>query len=134
VNQNSSVHPVRRYRATGSKGPAEAAIAANISWLASRRSVVRLWRHSGLRQTGVRIGMRMLSSTRTVPPATTPAPNQSRRGASAASADTIMYAIPAPSSIPLRAIARQVTASAAVSGAVRHLIQPQPPGICLTST
>src|SRR5271166_4491206 len=31
-------------------------------------------------------------------------------------------------------MASQVTASAAVSGAVRHLIQPQPPGICLTST
>jgi hypothetical protein len=42
VNQNSSVHPVRRYRATGSKGPAEAAIAANISWLASTRRVLRV--------------------------------------------------------------------------------------------
>ena len=51
---------VRRYQATGPNGPAEPVIAANISWLASARSVVRVLRHSGLRQTGVRTGIGML--------------------------------------------------------------------------
>src|SRR6266496_2784094 len=76
VNQNSSVHPVRRYRAIGPNGPAESAIAAKLEWLASARSVVRVLRHSGLRHTGVRTGTGILSSTRTAVPATTPAPNQ----------------------------------------------------------
>ena len=134
VNQNSSVHPVRRYLATGPNGPAEPAIAAKISWLASARSVVRVLRHSGLRQTGVRTSLGILSSTRTVIPATTPPPNQYWRGALAAPTDTTVYATPTPSSNPLRAIARHVGASAAVSVAVRHLIHPQPPGTRLTRT
>lgn len=134
VNQNSSVHPVRRYRATGPNGPAESAIAAKLAWLASARSVVRVFRHSGLRQTGVRTGLGILSSTRTAIPAATPVPNQYWRGAFAAPTETTAYATPAPSSIAPRAIARQVGASAAVSVAARHLIHPQPPGTCLTST
>jgi len=134
VNQNSSVHPVRRYRATGPNGPAESAIAAKLSWLASARSVVRVLRHSGLRQTGVRMGLGILNSTKTVVPATTPPPNQYRPGAFAAPAETTVYATPTPSIIPPRAMARQVGTSAAVSAAERHLIHPQPPGTCLTST
>src|SRR5208283_592816 len=42
--------------------------------------------------------------------------------------------MPAPSSIPLRTIGRQVAGSGAVSGAGRHLIHPQSPGIRLTRT
>src|SRR5690348_16144208 len=76
VTQTSSVHPVRRYRAIRTNGPAESALAAKLEWLASTRSVVRVLRHSGLRQTGVRTGTGILSSTRTAVPATNPGPNQ----------------------------------------------------------
>ncbi len=43
VNQNSSVHPARRCRTTGLNGPAEAAIAVNVSYPASsaRKACVR---------------------------------------------------------------------------------------------
>src|SRR5215470_15152132 len=132
VNQNSSVHPVRRYHATGPNGPAESAIAANISWLARARSVVRVIRHTGRRHTGVPTGPGRLSSVRATIPAANPAPNQKWRGAGAAPADTTVYATPTPSRIPLRATARQVVASASDPVAVRHLIHPQPPGTCLT--
>ena len=80
------------------------------------------------------MGLGILSSTRTVVPATTPAPNQYWRGAFPAPIETTVYATPALSSIALRAMARQAGASAAVSAAARHLIHPQPPGTCLTST
>src|SRR5262249_36424102 len=134
VNQNSSVHPVRRYRAIGPNGPAESAIATKLEWLASARSVVRVVRHSGLRQTGVRTGTGMLSSTRTAVPATNPGPNQYWRGACAAPTETTVYATPTPNIIPLRAIARQVSASAPVSVAARHLMHPQLPGTCANTT
>src|SRR5205814_7158627 len=77
VNQNSSVHPVRRYRAIGPNGPAESAIATKLERLASARSVVCGLRHSGLRQTGGRTGAGILSSARTAAPPPHPGPNQS---------------------------------------------------------
>ena len=47
VNQNSSVHPVRRCRTAGLNGPAEAAIAANVSYPASAPSMACVRRNSG---------------------------------------------------------------------------------------
>ena len=65
VNQNSSVHPVRRCRTAGLNGPAEAAIAANVSYPARAPSTACVRRNNGRRQMGVRTGMRTLSTTRT---------------------------------------------------------------------
>ena len=45
-----------------------------------------------------------------------------------------MYATPTPNIIPLRASARQVSASAPVSVAARHLMHPQVPGTCANTT
>ncbi len=118
----------------GPNGPAELAIAANVSWPTSARSVVRVLRHTGLRQAGMRTGLGRLSRTRMAAPATTPPPNQYWRGTVAASAEITRYARPAPSSIPARATGRQVSASAEDAVTVRHLIHPQSPGTCLTST
>ena len=82
MNQNSSVHPSRRYRTTGPNGPADPAIAANVSWLASARSVADVRRHSGLPHPGVRNGSGLLSSTSTAIVAAAPAPNHHQsRGA-----------------------------------------------------
>ena len=45
-----------------------------------------------------------------------------------------MQARPVPSNTPLRAMGRQVIASAEVVDGLRHLMHPQPPGRCLTRT
>ena len=134
VNQNSSEHPVRRYRTTGLNGPAEAAIAANVSYLVRAPSVACVRRNSGLLQKGVRTGIRTLSPTRTNPPVIIPAVNQPRWAAAAASARTRASAVPAANSRAPRATERQVTESAAVSAVAPHRIQLQPPGTRLTST
>ena len=93
-----------------------------------------VWRNSGLRQKGVRRGIRTLSPTRTIPPVMMPAMNQPRWDAAAASARTRASAAPTANSRAPRATERQVTESAAVSAVAPHRIQPQPPGTRLTST
>ena len=127
VNQNSSVHPVRRCRTAGLNGPAEAAIAANVSYPARAPSTACVRRNNGLRQMGVRTGMRTLSTTRTSPPVMMPAMNQPSWDAAAASARTRASATPAPSSRAPRATERQVTESAAVSAVPPHRVQPSRP-------
>jgi hypothetical protein len=127
VNQNSWLHPARRYRTTGPNGPADSAIAANTPCPASARSVTRAGNHTGRRHAGVRGSTRRLNPTSTRPPAATPAQNHSRPNAPASPRGNTAPARPATATRAPRASSRQVTVPAAC-GAARHWTHPQPPG------
>ena len=131
VNQNSSVHPVRRCRTTGLNGPAEA--------------------HRGERLVPGQRGEHGLRLAQQRPPAEGSArghphaqPNQGHPAgdeaghepaaldAAAASGRTRASAAPAANSRPPRATERQLTESPLA--VARHRIQPHPPGTRLMST